>query len=205
MAAPAKVRPRLESGDRMTRFEFHRRYEANPQVKKAELVEGVVYVPSPLSANRHGDPHALVMLWLGTYWRKHREVQPSDNATVLLDGDNEVQPDACLRRVEGGTSRLDERGFIEGPPELIVEIAASSVSIDLHDKMDAYRRNGVREYVVWRVDDGAVDWFRLEDGTFVRVEPGADRVIESSQFRGLRLNVAALLAGDAEAVAAAVE
>lgn len=205
MTAPARLRPRLESGDRMTRFEFHRRYKAHPEIELAELVEGVVYVPSPLRATSHGKPHSLIMTWLGTYWRSHRDVDLLDNATVILDADNEVQPDACLRRVEGGTSRLDEDGYIVGPPELVVEVAASSVSIDLHDKMDAYRRTGVGEYVVWRVDDNAVDWFRLDEGSYVRVEPTKDGMIESNQFGGLRLNVPALLAGDVDAVARAVE
>lgn len=203
MAAPAKVKPRLESGDRMTRFEFHRRYEAHPEIKKAELIEGVVYVASPLSY-RHGKPHSLVMLWLGTYWRRHTDLEVLDNTTVVLDVDNEVQPDAFLRLTHGGSTILDDRGFFVGPPELVVEVAASSVSIDLHDKMDAYRRNGVREYIAWRVDDEAIDWFRLEDGEYRRVEPGPDGIIESSQFPGLRLNAPAMLAGDPEAVAAAV-
>jgi Uma2 family endonuclease len=203
MAAPARAIPQLHSGDRMTRFEFHRRYKAHPEIKKAELIEGVVVLASPLNAERHGDPHADVMYWLGSYRSKHRGVKVSDNATVILDADNEVQPDASLRRLQGGTTR-SEQGYLIGPPELVVEISASSVSIDLHSKLEAYRRNGVGEYIVWRVDDAAIDWFRLEEGAYVRVEPDAGGVIESGQFPGLRLPVAAMLEGDVAAVAAAV-
>ena len=205
MTAPAKLSPQLHSGDRLTRAEFHRRYKLHPEIRKAELIEGVVFVASPLSAERHGDPHADIMGWLFLYRRRHPELKASDNATVLLDADNEVQPDAVLRRVEGGTSQLTSRGFIQGPPELIIEVAASSVSNDLHDKMNVYRCNGVREYVVWRVDDKAVDWFQLVDGAYVRVEPDADGVIESVQFPGLRLDTRALLAGDIDGVAKAIE
>jgi Uma2 family endonuclease len=141
--------PRLESGDRLTRAEFHRRYLAWPKKGKAELVEGVVYVTSPVSA-LHGEPHARVVGWLFAYQAKHPDLRLHDNVTVYLDADNEVQPDACLWREEPGGPRLNERGYIEGAPQLVVEIAISSASYDLHAKRRAYRRNGVREYVVWR-------------------------------------------------------
>jgi Uma2 family endonuclease len=203
MAAPAKTRPELHSGDRLTRYEFHRRYADHPEIKKAELIEGVVYVASPVSM-KHAQPHKRVMFWLATYERLHPDAEAVDNGTVLLDVDNEVQPDAFLRRVEGGTSSINEKHYIEGPPELVVEIAVSSVSIDLHSKMDAYRRNGVREYVVWRVEDEAIDWFQLVDGSYQRTEP-ADGRYASTQFEGLVLDVAAILAGDLDGVARAIE
>ena len=90
-----------------------------------------------------------------------------DNATLRLDLDNEPQPDGYLRLLPecGGQARLVD-GYVTGAPELIVEIAASSASYDLHEKLNAYRRNGVREYVVWRVWDQAVDWFVLRGGRF---------------------------------------
>lgn len=189
----------LQNGDRMTRVEFHRRYSELPDIR-AELIEGVVYLSSPLRANFHGDQHALVMGWLTQYWEQHPDaVRVSDNATVFLDADNEPQPDASLRYVSGQTT-LSEGGYIEGAPELVVEVAASSVSIDLHDKLNAYRRNGVREYIVWRVLDQALDWFHLHEGAFERVEPDASGLIESDVFPGLRLNVAAMVAEDVAAV-----
>ncbi|MEX0783631.1 MAG: Uma2 family endonuclease [Dehalococcoidia bacterium] len=189
----------LQSGDRMTRIEFHRRYCELPDIR-AQLIEGVVYLSSPLRANFHGDQHALVLAWLGVYWEANPEtVRVSDNASVFLDADNEPQPDASLRYIRGQTS-LTEGGYIAGAPELIVEVAASSVSIDLHDKLNAYRRNGVREYIVWRVLDQAIDWFRLHEGAFDRVEPDEQGLIGSEAFPGLRLNVAAMLAEDVAGV-----
>jgi Uma2 family endonuclease len=116
-----------------------------------------------------------------------------------------MQPDACLWREEPGGPRLSEDDYIEGAPQLVVEVAASSASYDLHDKLRAYRRNGVREYVVWRVLDRAIDWFRLRAGEYARVEPDARGVIESEVFVGLRLNVAKMLAGDAAGVLAELE
>jgi Uma2 family endonuclease len=204
MAVQIKGVVSLESGDRLTREEFHRRYLERPDIKKAELVEGVVYVASPVRYGRHAQPHFMMVGWLAMYVGMNPGVLPGgDNGTVYLDGINEVQPDVFLWRPdEPGGPRLTEDGYIVGAPQLVVEVAASSVSYDLHDKLEAYRRNGVREYIVWRVLDGAIDWLRLVDGTYVRIEPDADGMIESEQFPGLRLDVTKMLAGDLPAVLA---
>ncbi|MFN0071643.1 MAG: Uma2 family endonuclease [Chloroflexota bacterium] len=186
---------KLASGDRLTRAEFHRRYLASPKIKKAELVEGVVYVPFPVSA-RHAEPHSWMIAWLGLYLSRQPELRLHDNATVTLDVDNEVQPDACLWHEDPGGPRLNDDGYIEGPPQFVVEIAVSSASYDLHDKLRAYRRAGVREYIVWRVEDQAIDWLRLHEGAYTRVEPDTNGMIESSVFPGLRLAVAKMLSGD---------
>ncbi len=197
--------PELQNGDRLTRVEFARRYSAMPGLKKAELIEGVVFLPSPVRMRQHSNPDALLVTWLGNYRARHLGVAHGTNATVRLDADNEVQPDILLRISHGGTSIEREDGFIYGPPELVVEIAASSVSVDMHAKKNVYRRSGVAEYIVWRTEDGAVDWFRLEDGAYVPIVPGADGVIESHRFPGLRLDVPALLAGDLALVLAALD
>src|SRR5262252_874759 len=188
--------PRLCAGDRLSREEFERRYNAMPECKKAELVEGVVYMPSPVSTSRHGEPHAMLMTWLGHYVAATPGVRCADNATVRLDLDNEPQPDGLLRRLpeHGGRAHLSAEGYVEGPPELVVEVAASSASYDLHDKLRAYRRNGVPEYLVWRTDDAAVDWFVLRAGVYERLPAGADGVLRSPLFAGLWLDVPALLA-----------
>lgn len=185
--------PVLESGDRLTRDEFHQRYCGRPDIKKAELVQGVVYVSSPVS-NEHGEPHSLVVTWLGTYRARHPELHLTDNGTVLLSVDTEVQPDAALWFEEPGGPHLEGK-YIVGAPQLIVEVAASSASYDLHDKLEAYLRAGVHEYIVWRVRDGLIDWFQLEAGEYVWTDP-IEGIIESAVFPGLRLNVLKLLTGD---------
>ena len=178
-----------------------------PELKKAELIEGVVYMGSPVSLLRHGQPQLNLAAWLTFY----REVTPGlvggDNSTVRLDLDNEPQPDflVALPASIGGRSRVTSDGYLEGPPELVIEVAASSVSYDLHQKLHAYRRNGVQEYVVHRVDDGEVDWFVLERGNYVRQQPATDGTLRSRVFAGLWLDVAALLAADLSALRAAVE
>jgi Uma2 family endonuclease len=187
MTAPAKTLPILESGDRLTRDEFHRRYRERPDIKKAELVNGVVYVGGRVRVD-HAEAHAKMVGWLGVYSAKHTECHVGDSGTVRLAPDSEVQPDACVCRWEAGGPRIDDEDFVDGAPQLIVEVAASSASYDLHDKKEAYRRAGVHEYVVWRVMDGAIDWLRLRDGEYVLVAPDARGVIESEAFPGLRLN-----------------
>jgi Uma2 family endonuclease len=192
--------PALDSGARMTRFEFERRYEVSPPKLKAELIEGVVYVASPVSL-AHGDEHFRLIGWLTAYTARHPDVIGSDNATIRLDLDNEPQPDAHLR-YHASTKNQVVENYLEGPPELIAEIAVTSQSIDLHDKLVAYRRNGVQEYLVWRVSDRAIDWFVLEKGEYVRLPADERGVVHSRVFPGLRLAVHALIEGDMATVLA---
>ena len=117
---------------------------------------------------------------------------------MRLDLDNEPQPDAALLidPGAGGRARLSDDDYIEGAPELIAEITAGSASYDLHDKLHAYRRNGVREYLVWRTLENRIDWFELADGAYRPLQPDGDGVIHSRVFAGLRLALGAMLRGD---------
>jgi Uma2 family endonuclease len=198
--------PPLRPGDRLDREEFERRYRAMPEGVKAELIEGVVYMPPPVSTEEHAGPHFDLITWLGVYRAFTPGVQGGDNATLRLDLDNEPQPDAFLRiRPECGGQSADADGYVQGAPELVAEVAASSASYDLHDKLDAYRRNGVQEYVVWRVWDRRVDWLVLRGGRFEPLAPDAAGLLHSRVFPGLRLSPVALLGGDMARVIAAVQ
>ncbi|BAT51903.1 hypothetical protein NOS3756_08340 [Nostoc sp. NIES-3756] len=195
--------PQLENGDKLTRYEFERRYNATPNVKKAELIEGIVYImPAALRFRSHGQPHARILTWLGTYETATPSISLAVEPTVRLDLDNEPQSDAVLLidQVAGGQARVSEDDYIEGAPELVVEIAASSVAIDLHAKKQAYRRNGVKEYIVWQVLEQRLTWFYLEQGEYLELEPDADGIIRSRIFPGLWLAVAELFAGNKQAV-----
>jgi len=205
LITPPVTIPLLENGDQLTRIEFERRYQAMPHLKKAELIEGIVYMAAALRIRSHGEPHAYIMTWLGVYKASTPGVQVGDNATVRLDTDNEVQPDALLRIEQGGNSRISEDDYVEGSPELIVEIAASTVSIDRHQKLKVYRRNGVQEYLIWRVDDGELDWFYLQDGEYRQREANTEGMIYSQVFPGLWLDKAALLSGDLAKVLAGLQ
>ena len=203
--SPILTIPPLENGDKLTRHEFERRYHAMPNLKKAELIEGVVYVASPLRIKSHGEPHAYIMTWLGVYKAATPGIGFADNATVLIDTDNESQPDALLRIETGGQSRINKDDYVEGAPELIVEIAASSASYDLHKKLKVYRRNQVQEYLIWRVYDHQFDWFRLQQGEYIQLQPNADNIICSQIFPGLWLDKIALLGGDLGKVLAVLQ
>jgi Uma2 family endonuclease len=199
--------PPLENGDRLTRAEFERRYDAMPNLKKAELNEGVVYVPSPLRYDRHGRPASMLETWLGVYSAATPGTESAGNTTVRLDLDNEVQPDVLLRldSAHGGQSRISDDDYVEGAPELVIEVAASSASYDLHDKLRVCRRSQVQEYVVWRVLDRAVDWFRSREGTYEHLQPDEAGILRSEIFPGLWLAVPALFAGDLAAVLAELQ
>lgn len=184
----------LENGDRLTRHEFERRYQAMPQLKKAELIEGVVYVSAALRFRNHGQPHANIMTWLGVYQAFTPKVALADNPTVRLDLDNSPQPDAVLL-IDGGQTRISEDDYLEGAPELIVEVAASSAAYDLYDKKRAYRRNGVQEYLVWRVYENEFDWFRLAAGEYILLQPDSRGIVRSQVFPGLWLDVPSLRSG----------
>ena len=144
--APSAAEPLLETGDRLSREEFEQRYECMPDLKKAELIEGVVYMPSPVRARRHAEPHGQVAAWLGVYAAESPGIRCFDNSSVHLDLDNEPQPDLVLLKspVAGGQARISSDDYIEGAPELVIEIVGSSRAYDLHQKKGAYRRNGVR-------------------------------------------------------------
>ena len=199
-----KTIPPLENGDRLNRYEFELRYDATPYLKKAELVEGVVYVPAALRFRNHGQPHANIMTWLGVYKVFTPGVELADNPTVRLDLENAPQPDGVLL-INGGQTRISSDDYIEGAPELSVEIAASSAAYDLYDKKRASRRNGVQEYLVWRVYDGEFDWFCLEAGEYIKLEADINNVIRSKNFPGLWLGVSALLSGEMQQVLAVVQ
>ncbi len=201
-----KAIPPLENGDRLSLAEFKRRYEIMPEACKAELIEGIVYMAAALRFKSHGRPHGRMMTWLGIYEYETIGVEIADNASVYLDTDNGPQPDIALivDPDRGGQTRITDEDYVEGPPELIAEISASTVSIDLGDKKNAYERNGVQEYIVWRVLDEAIDWFVLQDGHYVELLPDADGITRSRIFPGLWLDRSALIQGDTKRVRAIV-
>jgi Uma2 family endonuclease len=195
---PPKLIPPLENGDRLSAQEFMRRYSAMPKDVEAELIEGVVYMASPVSVF-HGNPHADMVGCLFLYRLATPGTDVTDNTTTQLDPRNVPQPDVALYipPAFGGSVTISDEGYIQGAPELVVEVAATSASHDLGPKMAAYARSGVGEYVVLRTFDEALDWFALQSGTFNPLPPGPDGVYRSEVFPGLWLDAAAMVARDA--------
>lgn len=183
-ARPRQLPP-LHNGDHLTRAEFERRYAAQPHVKHAELIEGVVYMPSPVSI-QHGKTHANIMVWLGLYRSQTSGLHVADNVTIRLDLENEVQPDAVLYIDEklGGQVQIED-DFLAGPPELVVEVAASSAAYDLHEKLRVYRRSGVQEYLVLLAYEQETRWFQLVEGEYQLFAPDENGRLRSQRFPGL--------------------
>jgi Uma2 family endonuclease len=193
-----KALPPLEPGDHLTREEFERRFDATPGLKRAELIEGVVYMSPALRWDFHARPDVRLSAWLMNYEIATPGVQAGSSPSIRLDLDNEPQPDAVMliTPTSGGRVKISQDNYVEGAPELVVEVSASTVSIDLNTKFRVYRRNGVREYTVWRVRDQAIDWFALRQGQYEKLPADSDGIIRSDVFPGLWLHGPALLAGD---------
>ena len=201
---PERDPPQLHSGDRMTRLEFHRIYEQMPEDFKAELVGGIVYVASPLR-RRHGTSHPLVSAVLMAYEGRTPGVETGDNTTILLGDDGEPQPDLYLRVLpeHGGQSKTTDDDYVEGAPELIVEVAHSSQAFDLHFKKNDYSRYGVIEYVVWTLADNRFHWFDLRAGR--QMAPEGDGVLRVRAFPGLWIDGPALASRDYNRMMATLE
>jgi len=194
--ASAGVRP-LDNGDRLDAEEFLRRYDSIPGVKKAELIHGIVYMASPVCIEHHGEPDSLAQGWLGNYAIATPGTRSAINSTTQLGPDDVPQPDGLLRILPecGGQSRVENK-ILGGAPELAFEVAASSVSLDRHAKKQVYEAAGMREYILWRTQDGEVDWWTLQNGAFVALLPSEDGILRSEVFPGLWLDPVALLEGD---------
>ena len=198
--------PPLENGDSLTLTEFLRRYETMHDCKKAELIEGITHMPSPVRIDQHAKPDGLVHGWLFTFAIEHNlEFYP--NATLLLDTENSFQPDAilCSKPHKGGRVWLNAKGYLCGAPELIVEVAASTASIDLRSKLRVYRRAGVTEYIVWRTQDHEIDWFVLDQDEYIKLSPERGGKLRSKIFPKLLLDVNAMLALDGAKVIATLK
>jgi hypothetical protein len=196
-APPQQFISPLQNGDHLTADEFERRYRAMPDLKKAELINGVVFMPSPVAMDAHAGPHADLITWLGLYRITTRGLRVGDNATLRLPVNNCPQPDTCLfiEPSLGGQVRIVD-DYLVGGTEFVGEVAASSVNYDLHEKLEVYQANNIREYLVWRVMDREIDWFILRNGQYTRLALSADGLYKSEIFPGLWLDPAALMAGD---------
>jgi Uma2 family endonuclease len=195
----------LEAGQQLERATFHARYEAMPPGTRAELIGGVVHMPSPLGLD-HGDLDSLITYWLSHYRRTTPGIQAPSNASVLLDDQGEPQPDVLLRILPecGGQSRTEGK-YVGGAPELIVEVASSNRKIDLGPKFADYQRAGVRDYLVVALDPEEVFWFIRRDDRLVPLPPGPDGVFRSDAFPGLWLDPRALFADDMDRLIATLE
>lgn len=190
--------PVLKNGQRLSRDEFERRFDAMPDLKKAELIEGVVYMPSPVRQKQHGGPHFDLITWMGVYRMHTPGVGGGVSSSIRLDMDNEPQPDGVLfiEPERGGHAFIDEDDYIAGSPELAAEVSASTTRLDLKTKFKVYRRNEVREYLIWRVAKKKIEWYMLRNGEYEPLQPSREGYLRSEVLPGLWLDAKALVRGD---------
>jgi len=184
--------PPLREGDRLTAEEFLRRWEAMPDLKFAELIDGIVFMPSPVSRN-HGSQQIAIAAWLWLYADATPGCEGYADTTSVL-GENDVpQPDLVLRIApEAGGQSGNAGEYVGGAPELVVEVSNSTSSRDLGIKLELYRRTGVREYLSVLVKPRQVIWRQLVRGRYKEMAPHEDGLYHSSVFPGLWLNPEAL-------------
>jgi Uma2 family endonuclease len=191
------IAPPLLAGQRLDQPTFHERYEAMPPATRAELVGGVVYMPSPMRTD-HGRESHLISGWLFHYQLHTPGIEGADNVTVKLDPESEPQPDSQLYIPAelGGQSAIDQAGYFTGPPELVVEVTRSSRAYDLGAKKADYERAGVQEYLVVEIDPDRIRWFVRRGKRFEELTPDTDGVFRSQVFPGLWLDPRAFYNGD---------
>ncbi len=198
VANRATKAPLLEEGMRLDAIEFHRRYSQLPNLHKAELIEGVVHMPSPTHF-KHVIGHASLSGWVINYATDTPDVIAGANGSLRLDMDNEVQPDALMLIYPGGPAAIladPEDDIIRSSPELAIEISVSSRVRDRIKKYRVYEATGIQEYLIWQVKEKVVEWFRLVDGKYLAFEPDSNGIIRSVVFPGLWLDTHALVVGN---------
>ena len=199
----AKIRPiPLHAGDHLSASEFLRRYRAAGQNVEAELVNGVVYIMLPAHFEAHGKPDSIMGMWLAHYAAFTSSIEHASGSSVKLSRIDVPQPDSLIfvKPEAGGGCRITKDDYLEGAPEFVAEVSATSASYDCREKLEAYLRAGVREYLVWRTYDGEVDWFVLREDEYVRLEPNSNGVLRSPFLPGLWLKTNALLTHDRRGV-----
>jgi Uma2 family endonuclease len=198
-----RVHP-MSFGDRLTKEEFLRIWEGHPEIKRAELIGGVVYMPSPLSFD-HGAMEVDVVTWIGNYRAWTPGTSAASNTTSFILDDT-LQPDANLHILpEFGRGCWIEDDYIAGIPELLAEVCRSSRAYDLHQKLDIYQAAGIPEYLTVLLYEQEVRWHILTNGEYQLMPPDADGIWRSRVFPGLWLDGKALLAGDSKRVLAKLD
>lgn len=204
MATARLPLPPLLPGQVLTGEEFLARWYAMPELKCAELLDGIVYMPSPVS-RFHGRADGRMMRWLARYADATPGTDIVPNTTWLMENRSIPQPDVALYIVpEAGGQCRYSGSLLAGAPELIVEISYSSADNDFNIKRALYERAGVREYLTVDLLANKLSWRQLVDGAYQVIVPGDGGLLRSACFPGLWLDEAAFWQEDTARMTAAV-
>ena len=204
---------RLRDGERIPPDEFRRRcgvLEAVGVDFRVEYVNGVVRMMPPPNFAGHTHPIRVMQGLLSAYTRQTPGVIDYTESGVTLPVEEtsaDVSPDLCLvvQPGRGGQMSVDDAGYFVGPPELVVEVANSSLSYDLGEKRDLYEAAGVQEYLVHATRERRLLMMRRDGDRFRTVMPDADGVLASRIFPGLVFDTAAIIADDIAAAEATLD
>lgn len=195
---PEAAVPFLHDGDRLTMEEFERRWDAMPNLKHAELIEGQVYMnAAALRWDWHSEPHGLLVSVMTHYARVTDGVLFGSDPSVRMNPSSMPQPDAVLRVSEkiGGLSQI-QKGYVVGRPEFVIEVSGSTDRHDLGAKKTLYLNTGVPEYLNWSVPDEQIVLFRLQSSSYEKVAEDHTGILKSLILPGLWFDPAALIRGD---------
>ncbi|MBI4903168.1 MAG: Uma2 family endonuclease [Acidobacteria bacterium] len=187
-AAAPTLPPILREGDRLNSMEFLYRWEAMPDLKHAELIDGVVFMASPIGMP-HSTSQSDIGGWLWLYKDRTPGCQAGSEGTWIMGPRNVPQPDCMLRILpEYGGQSSQKGNYGEGAPELIIEVSGSSMSRDPGKKLELYQSVGVREYLTILLDPHQVIWRQLVRGKYRDIKPEDDGLLRSRVFPGLWLD-----------------
>lgn len=204
MATVEQEIPVLTPGDNLSRSDFVRIWDLHPEIKRAELIGGIVFMPPPVSLD-HGENELDIGTWAGSYRAYTPGCVGGHNTSCFLLQDL-PQPDVHLRILPeyGGRSYEKDR-LLAGTPEFFAEVCRSSVVYDLHQKKDLYEEAGIPEYLAILIAEKEVRWHVLEEGRYRLMDPGPDGVYRARVFPGLWLDARAFLDRDMPRVLAVLQ
>ena len=154
--------------------------------EKADLLDGVIYIASPESTadNELGG-------WLYCLIREYAETLDMGKAyytRVAFRISEKRGPEPDVAFVAKRRLRLVRRGFVDGPPDLAVEIVSpDSVERDYEVKWRIYETAGVREYWIIDPDERKATFLRRYRGKFREIELEGT-VFQSTVLRGFHLD-----------------
>jgi hypothetical protein len=192
----------LWHGDRLSRDEFERRYDAMPDLKKAVLIEGVVYLMPEHGHYHLGEARAKLIGWMGQYEYRIQGIEGSCNGSIRMEPESMAQPDVTLFLLpeNGGRVLISDDDYLEGGPELVAHVVASRASYPRHANLSLYRRNGIRECLFWSVLDRDIEWLALREHGYDALREHEDGILRSEVSPGLWLDPDALIEDDCPAL-----
>lgn len=192
------------NGDCLSVKEFLHRYLPYRRNLKAELINGLVSLSHGVRADLEDLSNSVIQSWIRSYAALTPGTKMDVNTIVILAWDTVPQPNIVLRVLpeNGGKSRMTNQDILTDAPELMVDFTTSHQTFDIREKLGAFRRLGVVEYLVWWANDQKLDWYCLEQEKYALNLPDSNGVLTSPSFPGLRLNLSALLNRSSAAVMA---